>query len=392
VELVLISLAVIVALAALVLDLNRAAYHHRQLQSGSEAAALAAAAQLFAGGPLDELEAPAAGSFQTGADADVARRIRLAGEEARLFAEQNMADGRPILLHPNPANRPNGDIVMGWVDQPTRLCPPMEVWDGYGEANSVLVRARNTEAGGNPLTLWLGRMLGVPTVDVVGSARATVDQQIYGFRPVGHVHVPLVPLLLITKEGSSLFHGEAMPAETDATQGQRVTPKASGHRGPVISLRLVLESDGELAPGPGQAVVAVPWVTRHDEPTLTARRVQRGLGPDDLVQHGGQITRGVAYRLAKPNRIAWDAWRRALSDLRGQKRIWATAHLESSPDPHEAVCRVVDFAAARLVDCTLDGNVGLRVNLEPCRMHSPTARVRPGEPRNPWIGKLVLTQ
>ncbi|GDX80344.1 hypothetical protein LBMAG42_21550 [Deltaproteobacteria bacterium] len=116
---VVVSLIVLVLLAfgALVLDLGYGRTVQAQLQAGTDAAALAGAA---------ELDQSTAG-------------LAAAREAAVEVAALNIANGDPLVLDANPSNAPDGDVVLG-------------TWSGgvftpssnAAAVNSVLVRARST--------------------------------------------------------------------------------------------------------------------------------------------------------------------------------------------------------------------------------------------------------
>ena len=113
--------------------------------------------------------------LQTAADASALAGALYVGrdaaqvEQAALeFAAANTAGGQPVLLTPNGANDPAGDIVIGRYDSATRTFTAT-----VDSPNAVQVTARRTmDSPGGGVPLFFGHIFGVSTVNVTRSAVA----------------------------------------------------------------------------------------------------------------------------------------------------------------------------------------------------------------------------
>jgi hypothetical protein len=318
-----------------------------------------------------------------------------ARQRAQFFAAQNAVGGRPLIVDENPSNHPRGDIVLGWVEEPSQLGSPFLVGRDTDAVNSVLVRAARTRQWGNPLTLWFGRLVGVADVDLTGSARATVDQRVYGFRPVNHVRIPLLPLAIGGPAGMPndwlvQATSSAIPGDNDRLSvDDRTDSVSDGADGiPEIVLRLTTNADHR----PIGSTQPVSLGVARFERISWEEQCSLGFGTTELAPVGGQIAAdedGQLHfrRLTSLTSSAVETIRQSLLAIRGEKRIWPLA--EWSGDTH---CRIINFAAARILACDTDPESGLRIVLQPCLLQTSTALVRASSPRNPWLGKIFLTK
>lgn len=398
--LLVVCLAVVATTMVVVLDLALLRHHHLQLRAGAEAAALAGGAELMDRSPLY----PAL-SQSSDTEAEQAR-LQLAAAtvaeahlQAHWYAGQNTVAGQPIGLLPNPANAPDGDVVAGWVADPLVLGSPMFTWAGDGPFNSLRVRAARLNDRGNPITPWLGRLLGIEGIDLYATARATIDQQVFGFMPVEHLLVPALPLVA-RLEGHETAWLEQARKEATAGENDRfsvdertgtVWEAADGI--PEVTLVLVRPDDGE-ANEPSLWCVDFSGAEAGD--AALATQIVAGLGPADLAAAGGQLAIGASFpgcssggNYAPPI----DAIRTSLLAIKGRPRVWMLTSSEApSGSENPPIFPVVYFAAGCVTDCYNLGADALVVVVQPCLLKTPTALVASGYTSNPWIGKLVLTQ
>src|SRR5262245_29928546 len=103
VGLLLMALVFLTGFLTLTLNIVRLQNVQSQMQAACRSAALAGAQELLDEGRLS-------GTPDQVDDTLAAR------EAARLFASFNTVDGKPIRLDQNLLNKPNGDIVIGWME------------------------------------------------------------------------------------------------------------------------------------------------------------------------------------------------------------------------------------------------------------------------------------
>jgi hypothetical protein len=114
-----------------------------------------------------------------------------------------------------------------------------------------------------------------------------------------------------------------------------------------------------------------------------------------LLPYGGAFAldanrRQLAPVIARPDPSLLRALAQQFASIRGQRRIVPLGVVNGESAEPES-CVVFDFAAVRVVDWRANEEEFI-VTVQPCLLSTCTGLFRAGEPRNPWIGKLVLTQ
>jgi len=390
----LICAVALIGLTALALDISQLAYRHEQIQAACDSSCLAGTALLMDRSVLfpDLNRSATAENLHLIRDAqiDEARRA------AQHFAAENRVLGEPLRLKANVENRPDGDMVVGWVEEPTALGAKMADWQEFGPVNSMVVQVIENERRGNPVALWIARAIGAGAVDSEVRARATVMQQVYGFRPTELNNAPLVPILALPEGHRGWLRQASRSTEDGQNDRFRVSePAGEIERGPdgIPEITLRLSPTGSqseehrtenawLLPRTGGAGVADPL----------ARQIAFGLGPEDLAGLGGELALGGdGQLLLGPPQLAGpgglERLGQSLLAIRGQKRIWPLGLPAGG-----GMSVVVGFGAARVVNCELTDEGELEIVVQPCLIQTGTALVRAGQSLNPWIGKLALTR
>jgi hypothetical protein len=433
--LLLVSISVTLAMAALVLNLGWLWCHHHKFQSACEAAALAGASELIDDGFL-YADAHAIGHPDDGDDSPQARRLRRAKQQAAWFArangvaidlgdddKQEEGSGTVVtaasLLRSDPrhaeastARAAIGEVLV-WQ---APAGAPEDATDGQTKAEyptagpatrqGVIVRAGAEPKHGNPLVMWLGGITGITQGNVVAEAGAVLDQRAFGFRPAGHVRVPLVPVAIsVTASSTERFWGVVQAdrtlgpfqatASSDSTQDAFSVDSRTGavHGGPdgipeiVLRIRVPDPSKSHEGGEPTAWVVSLPgpdWnLQRFDT------QVRGGLRADDLRPLGGAIALREASGLRLPGPAIDKAHlgylREAMASIRGMKRAW----MLGSPAGDGSV-EVEGFVAACVLDCQEEPDSCLANWVEPCVLVTPTLLVGRGHGANPFLGKVAL--
>jgi hypothetical protein len=440
-----LAFAAIVALIALGVDVGLLVQRHKQLKIAGEAAALAAAHELFsprlAGVSID--------------------REEIARQAALNFAAANIVSDQPLKLSRNRTNDPLGDVVLGWTAPPELLSPFQPRTRQQPQVNSLLVRTRHSQTGRTGPVLMFGRIIGMTGNNIKTESIAAVDHRVYGFRPVHCTNVPLVPLLIESPTWGRA-DGEDLEDELDEQEGehgsshqnpqpgegQDQTPAAidrftvdprlgivtSGGDG-IPELRITLgrrqqgggqqggnnghgghdenhpdnghhddEQDGNSAAHRHHLRRPLPaWLidftgdTDHLAAALT-HEIQWGLAPLDLVSHNGEIRLGnlVACQslgAAASNGVAVGELQTALQSIIGQPRLFALGAV-TGPEAGGgdlAGGLIANFVGGVIVESQVNGN-SLTIHIQPVLLNSCTTIVREDAEGNPWIGKIVLVR
>ena len=382
------SLVIIAGLVAVTWGVANLSLTQRQLQSACEAAALAGAAELMDDDVLY-------GRLNPSDDVAAARAI------CQAYASVNPSYGQPTLLDLNQGNDPRGDVVIGYVPNPRWVKTPLDVWQGKGPANSIWVKASRSRLRGNPVSLWLGGLLGVGTGDVAAAARASLDHRVYGFRPELHTSVPLVPLAA----ASQAWHDQA---GAEATEGENDNFTVDYRRGYVFDggdgiPEIIIRAN--LPGGAGSAsqedseqndkFLSLVLSNNSFNESVRQRETATGLRREDLAQLGGEFSLGYDGTLMLPAVDTLDgSWCDVLWSIRGSIRVWplGSAAKLANDDPG---CQVTGYGAAVVVHTKIDDTVEpaqLVVTLQPALLATSTALTRDNAAENPWIAKLSLTE
>lgn len=394
-SLMLVSVVVFAGMAAVAIDLSLISYNHRQLQAGSDAAALAGCGALMDRRILyPHLQRQQGDDTSDRALEAAQRRVSEAQRQAVEFAAQNTVAGQQLTLVADPTNPPEGDVVVGWAPEPNSLESEFLPWQGGPFLNAVQVRANRTARRGQPLSLWAGKLLGLGSVDALGFAQATLDQRVLGVRPARDINVPMGPLVVEGQGSDASWYAQlgqpAIPGRTDRYSINIDTGEiGSGEDGiPEIIVTICPPpSRGDTRPEPTNSWLwPIPRTQTPAEDRL--RQIVQGLTADDLSLWNGELLLGMEMPLlAEPPSSELELVRRAVLGIMGQPRIWPLVVARSATNG-----LVLNFAAGQVVDSYVRDTGCLVLVVQPCVMTTPTAVVGPDGPYNPWIGKLMLTR
>lgn len=372
--LLLLSLVVVLGVASLAINQSWMTSHRMELKEAATAAALAGAAQLFNPAP------------STVADSAAAARLAKATDQASVFFAANSV----AVLNTAGANT---DVLGGWCEDPTVPGAKPTVWTGTGALNALTVRGVRRRTNGQAVVLWFGNLFGMSNAEPAAAATATMDQRVYGFRPLEMLTLPMMPLAVpATIVWPSAAPGSSAGTSDLYTVDPRTGAVTAGADGIAEITLMIPVADGEFPSGQTAATwLSLPTATTNNR--WMAMQITDGLDATDLPELGGQFALGADGTLlvaaaASPTAGDADALVTAMLDIRGQKRIWPI----SAVNPNLTVsCQITGFAAGCIVDCSRDSNV-LKIVVQACTIQTCTALLRVGTARNPWIGKLILNE
>jgi Flp pilus assembly protein TadG len=162
------------ALVALAVDLGWIMAVDTQLQGAADSAALAGAAKLLDSSDLQ------AGNTGTATNTAMAN----ARTAAQTFAHTNAAGGVALVLDANTSNASTGDIVCGYLANPSDQSSPMVISQpGVGPyPNSVQVTIHRDGTRNGSLGLFFAPVLGIRSFDLQAQATASYEGGITGFK------------------------------------------------------------------------------------------------------------------------------------------------------------------------------------------------------------------
>lgn len=384
-----VVLATILLLAVIGLALELGLLYHveLQLQNACDSAALAGAPAL-----LDE------DVLRTSTAIDQADNVLAAQQAALDFGTSNVAAGMPMTFNVSDDNDPQSDIVVGWVEDPNDRRSPFIPWTGTEPYNTLQVRGVRSRARSNAVPLWLGSLFGIASADVRAEARATLDQRVYGFRPIGNTSTPVVPLAVLHQGTAEAWIEQATAAAAGTNDNFAVDSltraiQAASDGIPEIELRMALAGAGDDDDTTGN-VVGLLLGSDHFKSGLFERQLNVGLQAGDLQAWGGQLALDDSGSLLVPgvDRLPQSVIA-LMQSIAGQNRVWPLfgSMSEIGGEPHYAL---TGFAAGRLVEARVE-DAEIVLVVQPSVLVTSTALVRPlgpGQMLNPWIAKVQLTR
>lgn len=357
----------------LALEFAIAGVARERLQSAADAGALAGGADL-----LDP------NVVKPGYTPDPTTVQDTANQDAALYANLNLMMSTP-LVYPTPTPI---FAVFGNVADPTDYNCPFGPNDDQNPCNTLVVTIERSQRNNNPVPLRLGPFLGVLPGNVAATSRATLDQRVYGFRPVGNVPIPLIPLTVLASGSSASWTTQAQAAAVpnvndnftvDPTTGQ-VTSGPDG----IPEVNVQAPYQGGPAPGSSDNMAEMNITS----PNTMAALIIRGLRPEDLTAFGGQFAFGSSGNITVQASSTVDAGLTgALQEIVGANRVWPLYSSASGTD-----YTITQFVAGRVAQATTVPPGRLVLAVQPCVYATPTALVQAGQPLNPFVAKIGLTR
>lgn len=210
-------LVVVVGMVAFAVDLGCITNTRSELQNVADAAALAGASQLMDRNTLR-------GSSTS------ASRIAAIAAEAQSYAQMNMAGGVYITLAPNSTNSMGGDVVVGYLANPSD--PANTMTTTAAQYNAVAVTARRTSQQNGSLPLFFAPVFGRKSSDLTATATAVYQGQVNGFKITGNnpnvQYSKLLPFAMNVSTWTPVANGTGTDTFAYASGTKTVTAGSDG--------------------------------------------------------------------------------------------------------------------------------------------------------------------
>lgn len=387
-----VAVVLLIVMAGLALILDRVWLETAQLELeiAAESAALAAAGQLADDQTL--LEHP-----------DWEEILARARNAASVAASENLAAGQPVSL----ATEPGEDIRFGRLatNSETGRTQFLEVTHA---PTSVLVLAERLRSRGNPVALFLRTSSGLDAADVVARAEASILGPVVGVRPLPQAPAPGLPLAIQWTDPSGRSR-ETWQAAIELRQGpdrfgydpvaREVIESPDGL--PELTLRFSSGQDsGENAPNAQIIDLSGEWT---DESLM--RQWERGWTANDLQDFGGELRLGSPAKETSSSLIVEATPKLTGSDLSALESLVGSRRLALIFDNVQPRSRgrsrlsIRGLVAIRVlaVNERRDGNHEVIVQPTVLATRAALTEERgsdssPGQPANPYLRRLVLSQ
>ncbi len=411
--LVAVSMSILFLMLAIVVDLGWVYLAKNQLQNTADASALASAREL-----IDE-DAISGNPNQSDDIADT-RDI------AQLYSSINQAANRFIQLDRNDANADNGDIVVGYVEEPNNYASTFET-SSVPVYNSVKVTARLSQVINGPLGLFFGSFTGTDSIEMSAQTIASIEDRIIGFEfPAGAggsggsggggsggegVYIEgsdtigILPFTVYIDYWKVLTDGEnydsslSCPPELDEdhfkyneTTGQVQYCASDGI--PEVNMYPFKEQVCTVPDLPGNFGTIDIGPSNNSTADLV-RQIEEGVNQADLDAIGGLILEndgsGTYFKWLNGDTGVSNGIKSALQSIIGEPRILPLFD-QAYGNGNNTNYRIVEFVAVRIMDVKLTGSLHKRkVVVQPCQIMSEHAVIDPNAPGNGHIFTMGIT-
>jgi len=270
-----VFLAVLLGFVAFAIDVGVLCLARGEAQNSADAAALAAAMEL-----LDD--------DQLSGVPDMTDEIASARLNAVEYAARNAVRHAAPVVDANESNDPNGDVVIGYLANPSDQSETMSFADP-NQFNAVQVRVRRTAEQNGPVGLFFARIWGIDSADVTAQATAAVLDGVVGFRvPHPSTAAQLLPLALHVDVWNQLLDGTQTTGDQYRYEPETVEVR-SGSDG-IAELNLYPGAGPTQLPAGNLGTVDIgsPGNSTAD----LSRQILEGVSADDLAYHGGELRLG----------------------------------------------------------------------------------------------------
>jgi Flp pilus assembly protein TadG len=359
---------VLMGVLALSIDYGYLLVVRNQLQTATDAAALAAVAE-----SLDD-EALAG-------NPDMSDETVEAVAKAVEYAALHRADNQPITLFAAGANNPASDVVVGHLANPYNLGEVLST-SGGNAANSVQVTARLTAARSKAVGLFFARVLGLNQADVSASSTASFMVGIKGFRsPGGSGACKLMPFAIWVHTWNATLAG--LMGE-DNYHYDEDTGAVSGGADGIPEMKLYPldlfagstspPDEGTAHPEPTGNFGTVDIGSSNNSTADLCRQILYGPNADDFAQHGGSLEFDQnGYIELNGDTGVSAGFKDEMASIIGESRVICLYETVSGHG-NNATYQIVKFVGVRIMAVKMTGKLSERcVTIQPAYVIDATA-------------------
>lgn len=318
-----------------------------ELQRAADAAALAAAWELFDQSP--------------GSSGDLTTEIASARTTAVQFASLNTVCSNSPVISSNSANSSTGDVVIGKISNPLASGWTMS-FENLTAANAVTVRVRRDSTTNGEVPLFFARATGAQQgASMQAQATVAFMNDVAGFKaPSDGSNLDMLPFALDKTTWDDMMAGGGDDNWKWDTVNQRVTSGSDGIR------EVNLFPQGTGSPG-NRGTVDIG--SSNNSTADIARQIVYGISSSDLACLGGSLqfdSSGYLYLNGDTGISA--GVKDELASIIGQTRIIPIFDQVTGPG-NNAQYRIVKFVGVRILEVVLTGKMSSkRVMVQPANV------------------------
>jgi len=321
----------LLAMVAFAVDLGYIAVVQKEMQNAADAAALAGTSQILDRGLLK-------GSPNQSAATSNAR------DAAQQYSLANKGGGVSLALSRNDSNDAGGDIVCGYIADPSNLSATLDT--SATKYNSVRVRVRRNAQKNGSLSLFFGPVLGRNSQDLLATSTATYEGGIKGFklRGTGATNSKLLPFAISQDTWNDAISGDGPDNWSYNPQIGAYTPGSDGIK------EINLFPTKGTSPG---NFGTVDIGDTNNSNADTTRQILYGPNQDDFDKMGGQVALGPDGTLIMQGDTGVSAgFKDELESIRGQKRV-IPIYSSVTGQGNNTYFTIVGFAGITILDVQL---------------------------------------
>jgi len=332
---------VLLAFAALSVDIGMLYSAKAELQRSADAAALAGAGAL-----IDERRLRNDGGMSL--EIDFAVR-----HTAQKYVQLNHVLGASPTVQLNTSNSINGDIVLGTLSDQTNYHELLSIANP-DEFNSVQVRVRRDSESNGPIGLFFARIMGRYTANVGATATASIEDGVVGFQVNPNTSsADLIPFAVHVDVWNALLAGTTPIGDQYAYDPD--TGEVDSGSDTILEINMYPGSGiDQLTPG---NFGTVDIGGSNNSTADIERQIRYGVSAEDLAYHGGELKLGSDGTLTLEGDTGLSAgFKDALESIIGQPRAIPlfTSVVGSG---NNAEFTIVGFAGIRIMDVKLTGSM-----------------------------------
>jgi Flp pilus assembly protein TadG len=340
-----IMLAFMLAMIAFAVDIGYLLVARTELQHAADAAALAAAADLI----------PDSGGLY--GQPDMSAEITTARNRAITFSAANRVRNVAPAVDPNTSNSTSGDIVIGYLANPSDPSQNMSFAD-LNKSNAAQVRVRRTAGQNGEVALFFSRIFGINSRAVEATATAALRTESFSsFKtPDDGTNLPILPITLKIDAWNDMLNGIG-PDDLGWDQSKGLT-----HKGDKV-LEIELYPDSTTPGNFGTIDIGSSSNSTSD----IARQITDGISPSDMAQMpGGQLGFDSNGQLSLNGDTGVSASiQNELKSIIGQPRMIPIYKSVANPGDN-AMYSICEFVGIRVMAVKLTGSLALKsVTIQP---------------------------
>ncbi len=341
-------MVLMLAMIAFAVDVGFLQVARTQLQQSADAAALAATLELVDSEGLG-------GSPNLTDETASARAIAVE------YAAANRVVTSPPTVDPNDGNVTTGDVVIGYLQDPSDPTQTMDFSDPH-RANAVQVRVQRTADANGEVHLFFGRIFGQTSQSVTATATAAILTNFSGFQaPADGSNLGILPFALDEDTWNDMISGGGTDSWSWDPEHNQISPGSDGIR------EVNLYPQGTGSPG-NRGTVDIG--SSNNSTNDIARQIVHGVNASDLAHMpGGKVALNGDGELNLNGDTGISAGiKDELASIKGKPRV-IPIFREVTGNGNNAQYLIVKFVGVRVLDVKLTGAMSSkRVMVQPANV------------------------